>query len=35
MKTLSVIIPCLNEQEAVPLFYQAFFEGNPGHAGSV
>lgn len=24
MKTLSVIVPCLNEQEAVPLFYQAF-----------
>lgn len=24
MKTLSVIVPCLNEQEAVPLYYKAF-----------
>lgn len=30
MKTLSVIVPCLNEQEAVPLFYQAFCRDTAG-----
>ena len=30
MKTLSVISPCLNEQEAVPLFYQAFLKETRG-----
>ena len=26
MKTLSVIVPCYNEQESVPLFYEAFIK---------
>ncbi|MEG1678270.1 MAG: glycosyltransferase family 2 protein [Clostridia bacterium] len=26
MKTLSVIVPCYNEQEALPLFYEAFMK---------
>ncbi|MEG2357147.1 MAG: glycosyltransferase family 2 protein, partial [Clostridia bacterium] len=26
MKTLSVIVPCYNEQEALPLFYEAFIK---------
>ena len=30
METLSVVVPCLNEQEAVPLFYEAFFRETAG-----
>lgn len=30
MKTLSVIVPCLNEQEAIPLFYQTFCRDTAG-----
>ncbi len=30
MKTISVIIPCYNEQEAAPLFYDAFWEQTDG-----
>lgn len=30
MKTLSVIVPCLNEQEALPLFYRAFCRETAG-----
>ncbi len=30
MPTLSVIIPCLNEQEAVPLFFEAFLRETAG-----
>ena len=26
METISIIVPCLNEQEAVPLFYEAFLK---------
>ena len=26
MKKLSVVIPCYNEEEAVPLFYEAFLK---------
>ena len=30
MKKLSVVIPCFNEQEAVPLFYEAFMKETSG-----
>lgn len=30
MKKLSVVIPCYNEEEAVPLFYEAFLKENEG-----
>ena len=30
MKKLSVVIPCYNEQEAVPLFYEAFVKETAG-----
>lgn len=30
MKTVSVIVPCYNEQEAVPLFYNAFLKETAG-----
>lgn len=30
MKKLSVIVPCFNEQEAVPLFYEAFLKETAG-----
>ena len=30
MKKLSVVIPCYNEEEAVPLFYEAFLEETEG-----
>ena len=30
MKKLSVIIPCFNEEEAVPLFYDAFLKETEG-----
>jgi len=30
MKKLSVVIPCYNEQEAVPLFYEAFLKETKG-----
>ncbi len=26
METISIIVPCLNEQEAIPLFYEAFLK---------
>lgn len=26
MKTISVVVPCLNEQEAIPLFYSVFLK---------
>ncbi len=30
MKTISVIVPCYNEQEAAPLFYEAFWKETAG-----
>ena len=30
MKTLSVVIPCYNEEEAIPLFYDAFMKETAG-----
>ena len=30
MKTISVVVPCLNEQEAIPLFYSAFLKETAG-----
>ena len=30
METLSIVVPCLNEQEAIPLFYSAFLKETAG-----
>ncbi|MCI5956525.1 MAG: glycosyltransferase family 2 protein [Clostridiales bacterium] len=30
METISIIVPCLNEQEAIPLFYEAFLKDTAG-----
>ena len=30
METLSIVVPCLNEQEAIPLFYSAVLKGRDG-----
>ena len=30
MEMLSIVVPCLNEQEAIPLFYSAFLKETAG-----
>ena len=30
METLSIVVPCLNEQDAIPLFYRAFLKETAG-----
>ena len=30
METLSIVVPCLNEQEAIPLFYSAVLKEPAG-----
>ena len=30
METLSIVVPCLNEQEAIPLFYSAVLKETAG-----
>ena len=30
METISVVVPCFNEQEAIPLFYSAFLKETAG-----